>query len=287
MATGVNPEVLIIGCGFLGEAAADLFSAQGKGVLGLVRSTGSLERLSGRAFDTVLCDVTSDTSVKALKSKVQGATLAIYAVSSGGGNAADYATLYRDGLSRVIKQWQPQRLIFVSSSSVYAQDDNSWVTEESAALPERATARVLLEAEEIVLGAGGIVARFTGIYGPGRSMLLRKFLAGEAVLEEGGQRYLNQIHRDDGAAALLRLAEAGSPSEIYNVTDDTPSTQREVSGWIADFLQAPLPPEGTDQQHKRGVTSKRVSNAKLTALGWKPTYPAYRDALPHLISNLE
>jgi nucleoside-diphosphate-sugar epimerase len=118
-------------------------------------------------------------------------------------------------------------------------------------------------------------------------MLLRKFLDGEAVLEEGGRRYLNQIHRDDGAAALLRLAEAGYSSEIYNVTDNTPSTQREVYGWIADFLKRPLPPEGTGQQHKRGVTSKRVSNAKLRALGWEPTYPAYRDALPQLITTLE
>lgn len=288
MVTGVNPEVFIIGCGFLGETAADLFSRQGKRVLGLVRSAESRERLSERAFETALCDVTSPSSVEALKSRAYSVPLVLYAVSSGGGNAADYAAIYRDGLRRVIEQWQPQRLIFVSSSSVYGQDDGSWVTEKSPTLPERATARVLLEAEEIALASGGIVARFTGIYGPGRSMPLRKFLAGEAVLEEGGRRYLNQIHRDDGAAALLRLAETGYPSEIYNVTDDTPSTQREVYGWIADFLKRPLPPEGTGQQeHKRGLTSKRVSNAKLRTLGWKPAYPAYRDALPKLISTLE
>ena len=287
MGTGVNPEVLIIGCGFLGEAAADLFSAQGEKVLGLVRTAESRSKLSGRAFETALCDVTSDTSVAALNPRLEGVPLVLYAVSSGGGSAADYAAIYRDGLRRVLSAWKPKRLIFVSSTSVYGQNDGSWVTEESPALPERDTARVLLEAEELALRYGGIVARLTGIYGPGRSMLLRKFLSGEAVIEEGGRRWLNQIHRDDGASALLRLATPSVPAGIYNVTDDTPVTQRELYGWIADFLQRPLPPDGASSEfRKRGITSKRISNEKLRSLGWTPDYPSYREALPELVAAL-
>jgi nucleoside-diphosphate-sugar epimerase len=287
MGTGVNPEVLIIGCGFLGEAAADLFSAQGESVLGLVRTVESRSKLSGRAFETALCDVTSDTSVAALRPRLEGVPLAIYAVSSGGGTAADYAAIYRDGLRRVLSSWKPQRLIFVSSTSVYGQNDGSWITEESPTLPHRDTARVLLEAEELALHYGGIVARLTGIYGPSRSMLLRKFLSGEAVIEEGGTRWLNQIHRDDGASALLRLAAPSVPTGIYNVTDDTPVSQRELYGWMADFLQRPLPPEGASSEfRKRGITSKRISNEKLRSLGWTPDYPSYREALPELVAAL-
>lgn len=287
MGTGVNPEVLIIGCGFLGEAAADLFSAQGERVLGLVRTAESRSKLSGRAFETALCDVTSDASVAALRPRLEGVPLALYAVSSGGGSAADYGAIYRDGLSRVLSAWKPKRLIFVSSTSVYGQNDGSWITEESPTLPERDTARVLLEAEELALHYGGIVARLTGIYGPGRSMLLRKFLSGEAVIEAGGTRWLNQIHRDDGASALLRLADPSVPAGVYNVTDDTPVTQKELYGWIADFLQHPLPPEGMASEYrKRGITSKRISNAKLRLLGWTPRYPSYREALPELLAAL-
>ncbi len=288
MATGVNPEVLIIGCGFLGEAAADLFSAQGKSVLGLVRREESRRKLSGRPFETVLCDVTSDASVAALRSRLEGVPLAIYAVSSGGGSADDYAAIYRDGLRRIIATWKPERLLFVSSTSVYGQNDGSWITEDSPTLPERATARVLLEAEESALASGGVIARLTGIYGPDRSLFLRKFLSGEAVIEEGGTRWLNQIHRDDGASALLYLADPSVASGIYNVTDNTPITQRELYGWIADFLHRPLPPEGMAQvSRKRGVTSKRISNAKLRALGWTPHYPSYREALPELLAKGE
>jgi nucleoside-diphosphate-sugar epimerase len=253
----------------------------------LVRTAESRSKLSGRAFETALCDVTSDTSVAALNPRLEGVPLVLYAVSSGGGSAADYAAIYRDGLRRVLSAWKPKRLIFVSSTSVYGQNDGSWVTEESPALPERDTARVLLEAEELALRYGGIVARLTGIYGPGRSMLLRKFLSGEAVIEEGGRRWLNQIHRDDGASALLRLATPSVPAGIYNVTDDTPVTQRELYGWIADFLQRPLPPDGASSEfRKRGITSKRISNEKLRSLGWTPDYPSYREALPELVAAL-
>lgn len=281
---GVNPEVIIIGCGFLGEAAADLFSKHGRRVMGIVRNPDSQQKLSGRSFDVACCDVTSDALVEALRSRVQGVPLAIYCVSSGGGDAQEYAKIYRDGLRRILEYWQPQRVIFVSSSSVYAQNDDSWVTEKSETLPQRETARVLLEAEEVSLSSGGIVARLTGIYGPNRSMLLQKFLTGAAFLEAGGHRYLNQIHRDDGASALLTLSDPALPSGIYNVSDDTPATQRELYSWIAAYLNRSMPPEGPlEWNRKRGLGSKRVSNAKLRSLGWTPRYPCYRAALPELV----
>ena len=281
----MNPEVLIIGCGFLGEAVAELFSARGKRVLGLVRSESSLEALAGRPFAAACCDVTDPYSVEVFAPRLRNVALAIYAVSSGHRGAESYAAVYRDGLCRVIESWNLGRVIFIGSTSVYAQTDGSWVTEESATVPNRETVRILLEAEKIALAAGGSVARLSGIYGPGRTYLLKRFLSGEAVLEEGGHRWMNQIHRDDGAAALVRLGDPDVPVGLYNVTDNTPSTQREVYGWMADFLGKTLPPEGpADLKSKRGWTSKRISNKKVRGCGWAPAYPSYRDALPQLFS---
>lgn len=283
----MNPEVLIIGCGFLGEAAAALFSSRGSRVLGLVRSRESMARLSGQGFETALCDVTDDDSVEALVPRLGGVPLAIHAVSPGVRGEEAYAALYRDGLERVIRYWGPQRVIFVSSTSVYGQDDGSWVTEESPAEPPRATGLILREAEEIALRADGIAARFSGIYGPGRSYILRNFLSGEAVLEEGGGRWMNQIHRDDGAGALVRLADPSVPVGVYNVTDDTPATQREVYGWMAEFFGKSLPSVGpAGLSRRRGLTSKRISNARLRTIGWAPGFPSYRDALPLLADTI-
>ncbi|MBX9578059.1 MAG: NAD-dependent epimerase/dehydratase family protein [Chthoniobacterales bacterium] len=278
-------SIIIVGCGFLGKATAQLFSEQGYRVTSIVRSESSREELLKEhlLFDIVLCDVTNKEAVKKIAPQLQEASLMIYAVSSGRGDAETYAAVYRDGLKNVLATWQPAHLIFVSSTSVYAQTEGEVVTESSEAKPDRATSRVLLEAEAVALAAGGSAARFAGIYGPGRSILLKKFLHNEARLEEGGHRWINQIHRDDGARALYHLGTSSTPAGIYNVADDTPATQRDVYQWMSDYLQQPLPPNGpADLNRKRGWTSKRVSNKKLRDTGWSPQFPSYQEALPQL-----
>lgn len=270
---------MIAGCGFLGEAAAFLFAGSGARVLGICGTEESAGRLAGAPFAAVACDVTGPLG--AIPEEWKRPELLIHSCSSGRGGADAYRAVYRDGLANLLQFFKPRRVIFTGSTSVYAQEDGSWVNEESATEPGRETGQILLEAETLALEAGGVVARLAGLYGPGRSVLLRKFLEGTAVLEDGGTRWINQIHRDDAATALVALAKA--PPGIYNVSDNTPATQQEVYSWIAAHLAKPMPPEGTgDRSRKRGWTSKRVSNARLRATGWAPNYPSYREALPGL-----
>jgi nucleoside-diphosphate-sugar epimerase len=154
------------------------------------------------------------------------------------------------------------------------------VTEESPAEPLTSTGRILREAERAALGSGTTVVRSSGIYGPGRGVLFEKFRRGEAVIEGDGLRWINQIHQRDLVAALAHLIEAGVPGEIYNATDDTPVTYREYYAWCSEFLHQPMPPYGpVNLQRKRGLTNKRVSNAKLRATGWSPMYPSFREGL--------
>jgi nucleoside-diphosphate-sugar epimerase len=139
---------------------------------------------------------------------------------------------------------------------------------------------VLRSTENLVLAQGGIVTRFTGIYGPGRSMLLRRFLEGSAMIEGDGARHLNQIHRSDAASAVFFLLNRENTTGVFNVTDNASPTQREFYGWLAEHFARPLPPSGpADPQRRRFATNKRVSNAKLRALGWEPAYPSFLDAL--------
>ena len=172
---------------------------------------------------------------------------------------------------------KPRTFLYTSSTSVYAQTGGEWVDEESAAEPAHETGRILRQTEELVRQNGGLVARLAGIYGPGRSALLRKFLAGEARLEDGGERYLNQAHRDDIAAALLHLVATPNDPQIVNVTDDQPLTQRDCYEWLATELNRPLPPSASKTgERKRGASNKRVSNRKLRALGWEPEFPDFQ-----------
>jgi len=159
------------------------------------------------------------------------------------------------------------------------------VTEESLAAPTTETGKVLREAEELALAEGGpdsAVFRLAGIYGPERGVLLRKFLAGEAVIEGDGKRWINQIHRDDAAGALRRALEPGTPlpGGIYNVADDEAVTYLTYYSWLAAQTGKAMPPFGpVNRERKRGWTHKRVANAKLRATGWVPRFPTFREGL--------
>ncbi|MGE9267524.1 MAG: NAD-dependent epimerase/dehydratase family protein, partial [Verrucomicrobiales bacterium] len=204
------------------------------------------------------------------------------ASSSRGGPEA-YQAVFVDGLRHLRGIFPDAHLIFTSSSSVYGQVDGSEVTEESETQPSTETSRLLLAAEKNAHTS----ARLSGIYGPGRSYLLKKFLAGEALIEDDGRRILNQIHRDDAARALLLLAEKKAAG-IYNVSDDEPTSQLKTYQGLAKLLSRPLPPYGDRPAHsKRARTHKKVLNHKLRALGWKARHPSFLSAVPKLLKNQE
>lgn len=228
-------------------------------------------------------DFTDRVALAALAGESFDAVL--HCASSRGGGAGAYARVYCEGLRNLAAAFPAAKIVFTGSTSVYAQTHGEIVDESSATEPQRDTGRLLLEAERIALDAGGVVLRLAGLYGPGRSAPMTRYLAGTARLEDGGGRWMNQIHREDAAAAC-RLA-VDLRSGIYNVVDDRPATQREVFSWIAEYFGGELPPGGpADPLRKRGLTSKRVSNARLRSAGWVPEFPSYRDAIPAIAPTI-
>ena len=273
------PRILIAGCGYVGEATADLFHSAGWNVEGWVHSKQSAVRLSVKPYSIRVIDLSQRGEV----AKRAGAFDAVvHCASSRGGDAEAYRQIYLNGVRNLLEAFTETTILLTSSTSVYAQRDGSWVTEESETKPLRETSRILLEVEKLILEKGGIVARLAGIYGPQRSALLSKFLNGTATIDPSNDRFVNQVHRDDIASALFLLLnrEAQSSAQIYNVVDDEPILQSECYRWLAQRLDRPLPPtRKSEQPHKRGDTNKRVSNTKLHQLGWTPDYPTFGAAM--------
>jgi nucleoside-diphosphate-sugar epimerase len=272
------PRILIAGCGYVGQAAADLYHAADWAVEGWTRSAESVATLSAKPYP--ICEV--DISRRAKVAQRTGTFDAvIHCASSSGGDAEMYRQVYLDGARNLLEMFPESRLLFTSSTSVYAQRDGSWVTEESETKPTGETSQILLETEGLVLANGGIVARLAGIYGPGRSVLLTRLLESTAIIDAENDRFVNQVHRDDIAAALfLLLNREAERAGIYNVVDDQPMLQSECYRWLAHRLNRPLPPIGkSKQQRKRGESNKRVSNAKLRRFGWTPQYRTFAEAM--------
>jgi nucleoside-diphosphate-sugar epimerase len=271
------PRVLIAGCGYVGVAAADLFHAAGWEVEGWTQSLESSDKLAGKPYPVRPVDITAPETVKAA---ARAFDTVIHCASSGGGGPERYRQVYLEGARNLLAELQPRIFVYTSSTSVYAQTDGEWVDETSAAEPKHETGKILRETEEFIRQNGGLIARLAGIYGPGRSALLRKLLSGEARIGSDGKRYLNQVHRDDIAGALVHLVplfnNAFPAGAIVNVVDNAPMTQQEAYGWLAAKLDRPLPPLAhRPGERKRGTSNKRVSNKKLRALGWKPKFSTF------------
>lgn len=287
--------VLVAGCGFLGEALCDRLHALGARVAGLTHSPESAERLAtAKDYEVHAADIADGSSLAQVKEKLGEQCEAVFhCASTKGGGEEKYREVYTEGMRRLLAVFRPQWCLFTSSTSVCPQVEGEWVDEEAEEGPASATGRCLREAEDLALalGTGGAVARLAGLYGPGRSILLQRFLSGEAVIDglapDAAGRWINQIHRDDGASALVWLWQRQS-SGIFNVSDNRPLQQREVYEHLGARFGLPLPPVQPPQpQRRRGWSNKRVSNAKLLSTGWAPRFPDYFSALDSLEEQAE
>jgi nucleoside-diphosphate-sugar epimerase len=211
-----------------------------------------------------------------------------------GGDGENYRHVYFDGTTTLLK-WlapnPPQKFVYTSSTSVYAQNDGSPVNEASPAEPLAETSKILVETEKLLLRAAvespgnpsqpgfpAVILRVAGIYGPERGQWFKQFLKGLAKIEGDGSRFLNMIHREDVAGCIMAALQRGRPGEIYNAVDNEPVTQLHFFQWLARTLGKDLPPAAPkDLPRRRGVTNKQVSNAKLRAeLKYEFQYPDFR-----------
>jgi len=272
------PRVLIAGCGYVGAVAAARLAERDWQVEAWTRSSESAGKLAAEGFRALALDISDAGQVDQCKSEFDAV---IHCASTRGGNADLYRQVYLEGVRNLLARFSQSSLLFVSSTSVYAQSGGEWVTEESAAEPTHPTGKILREAEQLALAHNGIVARLAGIYGPGRSHLLKTFLAGEAAVDSGNDRFVNQIHREDAASALAFLLDRQAPrGQTFNVVDDEPILRSECYRWLAAKLNRAQSAAGaTAPQRKRGSSNKRVSNAKLRSLGWRPQYPTFADGM--------
>ena len=271
-------RILIAGCGYVGQATADLFHAAGWAVEGWTSSEESAAMLLNKPYPVCQVDISRRTELTARPGTFDAV---IHCASSRGGGVESYRQIYLNGAHNLLDRFVEAKMLLTSSTSVYAQRDGSWVTEESETKPARETGGVLLETEKLVLDRRGTVARLSGIYGPGRAALLSKFLANTAIIELENDRFVNQAHRDDIASALFLLVSGEwHERQIYNVVDNQPMLQSDCYRWLAERLNRPLPPiRALTEQPKRGGTNKRVSNAKLRSLRWTLQYPTLADGM--------
>lgn len=184
------------------------------------------------------------------------------------------------------------KFVYVSTTGVYeAPADGGWVDEDSPVAPSTYGAEGHLAGEGGVslwpCGERLVILRMAGLYGPGRLPRRAELLAGEPITAaEAG--FLNLIHIDDAATAVVVAAERAPTPAVYNVTDGCPVPRREYLCELARLIGAPPPtfvaPEAAAPR-QRGSVSKRVSGARICrelGLAWQ--YADYRQGLAQAIA---
>ena len=279
-------RVLIVGCGYVGLPLGKELVRQGHTVFGLRRSALAEAELQAAGITPLHADITQPATLARLPRDFDWV---VNCTASGGGGADDYRKIYLEG-NRNLIAWlaaaPPKKFVYTSSTSVYAQNDGSIVTEYDETAPDAPTSKVLVETEKYLLSAvaeqkfPAVILRVAGIYGPGRGHSFKAFLRGDARLEGDGARWLNMIHRDDLIGVIIAALRDANIGEVFNVADEEPVSQLKFYEWLAVELNKPMPPTvlaDTEVWRRRGVTNKRVSNAKLrAALGYEFKFPDFR-----------
>jgi len=276
---------LILGCGYLGHRVAQTWIASGQEVLALTRSSRRAEELAAIGIRPIIGDVTSSLNLR----DCEGIDTALFAVGFDRSAGKPIRDVYVDGLRRTLDQlpMPPRRIIYISSTGVFAQNDGEWVNEQSPCEPVREGGRACLAAEELLqqhaIGGRAIILRLAGIYGPDRLPKLQDVIAGKP-LAATAKGYLNLIHVDDAVRIVLAAEEQLSPPELLLVSDGRPVLRGDFYRELARVTNSPEPrfddpPAGTSTAD-RASTDKRIDSTRLRELlRFTYRYPSYVEGL--------
>ena len=263
-------RIAVIGCGYLGSAAAALWTRQGHAVTATTRRPERLKQLAQVAQKAVLYFGKDEEELRLL---VEANDLIL--VSIGADSPDHYETAYLQ-TARMMRHLATtrkiqKRLIYTSSASVYGDHHGYWVDEASELRATSDQGKILIQAESLYLSLQDLgwhvaILRLAEIYGPERE-IVDKVRRGIGHPEY----FTNMVHRDDAAAAIVYLCQQDLQG-IFNLADDDHPTRREMAEQVsAQHGIAVAPPEATMQRAYSG--NKRISNHKVKSVGFAFQYP--------------
>lgn len=270
-------NVAIIGCGYVGYAAAKLW--QQKMTVIVTATTTTPERLLDLQVVSQKTAILKGNDPEGIKSILKSQDVVLLSIGRKGGSSNEETYLdTAKTLTEVLedKNSSVQQLIYTSSCSVYGNQKGSLVNEETEITPSSDAEKVLLETEKILLSASSkqlrvCIFRLGGIYGPNRELLkIYSRIAGTTLPGHGNQP-ANWIHLDDivGAIEFARLHKLQG---IYNLVDDANLLRREVIERVCNQYNLSPVVWDTSQANTRLFNAK-VSNQKIKDAGYKLIHP--------------
>jgi nucleoside-diphosphate-sugar epimerase len=277
-----NKKLLVIGCGKLGQKLGLLAKKTPLDLLGFKRKkiTSTNIRIEQQdIFDKSFFD----------KVKIHSPDFILYSLSADEQSEKSYRRNYVEGLKQVIKSIKYinnfQHLFFVSSTSVYGDNNDQFIDEFSETSPKNFRGTILLEAENLLntVKFNSTILRLSGIYGSGRNYMIK--LSQDAESWPKVDRWTNRINEDDAANFIIFLLnqclQGEIPEKLYLLTDKEPVTLFRLLNWIRQNLNL---------KNKINITSdpilgKRLRSSIIPLLKFEYKYPTYKQGYKELIQE--
>jgi len=283
--------MMIFGAGFSGLAIARALAGECDFAGGTTRSPERFPALEAAGLPPFIYQGgTPSEDLNAALSEVTHLVMSIAPDTNGDPLLEAFAGGLRQSMPKL--EW----IGYLSTVGVYGDHGGEWVDEETPCRPvsKRSVARLAAEDGWTRLaGEAGVplaIIRLSGIYGPGRNALKTIHEGKARRLIKPGQVF-NRIHVTDigGATALLARQRLGG---IYNVTDDMPAPPQDVVSRAAQVMGVEAPAEIDFETADLSPMArsfygenKRVSNARIKAIGYRFLYPDYSTGLDALYGD--
>ncbi len=199
--------------------------------------------------------------------------------------------------SKFIEMSKVKWITYLSATSVYGDHEGRWVDEKSETKPtsQNGIARLAAENDWLSLTINKNlpvqIFRLSGIYSNESNILVRLKL-GTARLINKNNHYFSRIHVEDIANILFESLLKFKSGEIYNISDDKPSSSEEITSYGAKILNIKniKKIEAYEIQNEMLKNfykdSKKVSNKKIKSFfSYDLKFPTYIEGLNYIRDN--
>jgi nucleoside-diphosphate-sugar epimerase len=202
-----------------------------------------------------------------------------------------------NSFSKFIKQSKVKWITYLSATSVYGNHDGSWVDENSKTQPTSQNGIARLKAEnewlslKIKYNLPVQVLRLSGIYSNKNNILVR-LRSGTVKLVNKKNHYFSRIHVEDIGNILFESLTKFKSGEIYNLSDDKPTSSQEIILYGAKLLNIEhieiIEAEDLESKMIKNFynDSKKINNKKMKIFfNYKLKFPTYVEGLKYIRDN--
>jgi hypothetical protein len=196
--------------------------------------------------------------------------------------------------SKFLESSKIKWITYLSATSVYGDHKGEWVNESSKTNPIsiKGVARLKAENSWSSLETNNKlpvqIFRLSGIYSNEKNILVR-LKSGNVKLINKKDHYFSRIHVDDISNILFKSLSKFKSGEIYNLSDDKPSSSKEITLYGAKILNIKnIEVNAIKNEMLKNLynESKKVSNKKVkNYFSYDLMFPSYIEGLNYIRDN--